>query len=57
MSDINNDINVLESSHLFSSLAQDERHLDAPIEVGGEVSLPEVDIEEHDDICFQEFLA
>ena len=38
-------------------IIEDERHLDAPIEVGGEVSLPEVDIEEHDDICFQEFLA
>ena len=34
-----------------------ERDLDAPIEVGREFPVIEVDIEEHDNIHFQEFLA
>ena len=38
-------------------IIEDERDLDAPIEVGGEVPVLEVDIEEHDNIHFQEFFA
>ena len=42
---------------LHNMIIEDERDLDAPIEVGGEVPVLEVDIEEHDNIRFQEFLA
>ena len=42
---------------LHNMIIKDERDLDAPIEVGGEVPVLEVDIEEHDNIRFQEFLA
>ena len=38
-------------------IIEDTRDLDAPIEVDGEVPVLEVDIEEHDNIHFQEFFA
>ncbi|KAL5554961.1 hypothetical protein UlMin_037197 [Ulmus minor] len=40
----NNDINVLEASHLFANLAEDERDVDAAIEDWMEAPTPEVEI-------------
>ena len=37
-------------------IIEDERDLNAPIDVAREASPTEVDIEEHENICFQEFL-
>ncbi|XP_023640317.1 uncharacterized protein LOC111831041 [Capsella rubella] len=65
----NNDINVLESSHLLERAfgvlqsrsailkGPDEHDLDAPIEVEREVPPLAVQIAEDDDIRFQEFLG
>ena len=41
---------------LLNMIIEDERDLNAPIDVAREASPTEVDIEEHENICFQEFL-
>ncbi|CAH1419929.1 unnamed protein product [Lactuca virosa] len=51
------DVEMLESSHLFANLAEDERDVNATIEERGEMPNVEVEMVVDDDIRFQEFLA